>query len=90
MGESYTAICQECEVRFEVNQGPGMSTMPLHCDSCGRERWWEFMEKIPLDDPPDWTCKCGGTFSTDAPPRCPKCRSTNLKRDPDGIEILYD
>ena len=23
-------------------------------------------------------CKCGGQFKFDAPPRCPKCRSSNL------------
>lgn len=36
MGESYGAICKDCDVRFEVNEGPGMSAMPLRCDTCGR------------------------------------------------------
>lgn len=24
-------------------------------------------------------CKCGGKFSTGAPPRCPKCQSTDIE-----------
>lgn len=27
-------------------------------------------------------CRCGGQFSPDAPPRCPKCRSARLKEGP--------
>jgi len=34
-------------------------------------------------------CKCGGTFRFDAPPRCPKCKSTDLEDDP-GMMVLYD
>lgn len=35
-------------------------------------------------------CDCGGSFSLDAPPRCPRCRSTEYRSDPDGMELLYD
>lgn len=48
------------------------------------------MKEIPLDDPPDWTCECGGWFTEVAPPRCPKCRSTDLRRDPEAAMTLYD
>jgi hypothetical protein len=34
--------------------------------------------------------RCGGRFRFDAPPRCPKCRSTELEPDPDGPMILHD
>ena len=91
MAYAFDAICKECGTRFSVSDGPGMVAMPYHCDRCGKEWWWEFKAKIPLDGtahPP--TCDCGGTFTSDAPPHCPKCRSTELERDPSGYEIMYD
>ena len=33
---------------------------------------------------------CGGRFRFDAPPRCPKCRSTELEPDPEGEIERYD
>jgi len=35
-------------------------------------------------------CKCGGSFKFDAPPRCKKCRSTDLETLENGDIILYD
>jgi hypothetical protein len=36
-------------------------------------------------------CSCGGSFKFDAPSRCPKCRSSNLREDPDDPgRICYD
>jgi hypothetical protein len=35
-------------------------------------------------------CSCGGSFKFDAPPRCPKCRSTKLEYDPRGSSLMYD
>lgn len=34
-------------------------------------------------------CKCGGHYSVDAPPRCPKCKSTEIE-DTGEIMIHYD
>lgn len=91
MGYTYGVICNECDEHFDVNEGSGMVAMPLHCDSCGREWWWEFGPSGPLDEQPDAPpCPCGGRFTADAPPRCPRCRSRDLRRNPDGLEILYD
>jgi hypothetical protein len=39
-------------------------------------------------EPP--SCDCGGRFTSEAPSRCPRCRSTELERDPGGLEIMYD
>lgn len=33
--------------------------------------------------------RCGGRFRFDAPPRCPKCRSTDVACD-EGPTIMYD
>ena len=91
MGYGYGAICQECQTKFDVNEGSGMTAMPFHCESCGKEWWWKFGPDGPFEmeaDPP--ACECAGVFKVDAPPRCPKCRSTSFVRDPDEIEFLYD
>lgn len=36
------------------------------------------------------TCGCGGQFKLNAKPRCPKCRSTKFREDPDGDSSFYD
>jgi hypothetical protein len=33
-------------------------------------------------------CKCGGKYTFDAPPRCPKCQSTRIEEG--KITMLYD
>jgi hypothetical protein len=33
-------------------------------------------------------CDCGGKYTFDAPPRCPKCCSTNIKEV--GSKLFYD
>jgi DNA-directed RNA polymerase subunit RPC12/RpoP len=84
-------ICNECGTKFEVNEGSGMIAMPFHCHRCGKEWWWECGEGEPTGKEPEPpSCECGGTFTGDAPPRCPRCRSKDLRRDPEGSEILYD
>jgi Zn finger protein HypA/HybF involved in hydrogenase expression len=35
------------------------------------------------------SCKCGGHYAFDAPPRCPACRSTRMDQIM-GIEVNYD
>ena len=91
MGRGYSAVCGACQTKVEVNEGSGMIAMPYHCDRCGKEWWFEFGSDGPFGkqaDPPP--CGCGGEFKLDAPPRCPSCHSTDLTRDPDGEEYLYD
>lgn len=91
MGYGYDVICKECGTKSQVSEGSGMIAMPFHCDRCGQEWWWEFGEGGPMGkeaNPPP--CSCGGTFKSDAPPRCPKCRSAELERDPDGMSMIYD
>lgn len=91
MGRGYDVICKECETGFTVNEGSGMSAMPFRCDRCGKEWWWEFGPGGPFDKEANPApCKCGGTSSAEAPPRCPKCGSLEWERDPEGMEIMYD
>jgi len=35
-------------------------------------------------------CRCGGRYLFEAPPQCPKCRSTNIDIDEAAGGILYD
>lgn len=89
LGRGYGAICNECETRFDVNEGSGMTAMPFHCDTCGKEWWWEFGGGGPMGNQlsPPW-CECGGTFRVDARPRCPSCRSKDLRQDPDEPVVM--
>jgi len=32
---------------------------------------------------------CGGHFTLDAPPRCPKCGSRDVRKDPDVPDVSY-
>ena len=34
--------------------------------------------------------ECGGQFRFDAPARCPKCRSTDFRHDPNGDDFCFD
>lgn len=91
MGESYDAMCKECSTSFSVSEGSGMIAMPYHCESCGKEWWWEFGPGGPMGKqahPP--RCDCGGRFSLDARPRCPNCGSAEFDRDLNGLSIMYD
>lgn len=90
MGYGYDAICKQCGTRFPVSEGAGMVAVPLHCDTCGREWWWEFGELGPVGQPDPPGCGCGGRFSLDASARCPQCRSTEFEHDPDGSSMIYD
>ncbi|NQT36502.1 MAG: hypothetical protein HQ581_03380 [Planctomycetes bacterium] len=33
------------------------------------------------------SCECGGEFRLRASSRCPKCRSNNFRKDPNGMEM---
>jgi hypothetical protein len=50
----------------------------------GEEAYHEAVEELA------GRCDCGGRFSFQALPRCPECRSTRHREDPDGGMILYD
>ena len=86
MGRTYGAICTDCSERFKVNDGPGMNFLLLHCDRCGAEL------SVEVDD---WERErvhegCAGHFTSEAPARCPRCKSTNHRQDYDEPEIMYD
>jgi hypothetical protein len=90
MGVGYQAICNRCDEKFPVHEGSGMIAMPFHCNTCGREWWWEFGSGGPLGEPEPPGCECGGTFTASAPSRCPRCRSPEFRRDSEAPQILYD
>lgn len=98
MGREYETKCTKCDFTFSAREGPGMFFRLLHCVQCGKEkqvgtdkmcsirtveRGHRLVETI-LD-----RCPCGGSFTADAPPRCPKCGSVGIE-DTGGMERLYD
>lgn len=89
MGYGFSARCNQCGTEFIANLGGGIVAASFHCEQCGVEElidlnWTE--DKLP--DP----CSCGGTFSRNAGPRCPKCRSADWEEviDPDHPAINWD
>lgn len=84
MGSVYSATCNECQSTFTVTLGGGFMYAVFHCDECGQEKGIILpCRDSPVPDP--GSCSCGGRFTVDAPPRCPKCCSAdlNLKFDLD-------
>jgi predicted Zn-ribbon and HTH transcriptional regulator len=57
----------------------------LHCDRCGRER----IVSYALEGPKG-RCRCGGRFHSEAPPRCPSCKSAEFEEDPEGMHADFD
>jgi hypothetical protein len=91
VGESFDARCSNCGEIFNISIGGGFRFMMLHCEVCGKPKARNIAEKIELglDEAGHWgTCPCGGDLSFDAPPRCPKCRST--KYEVPGNYVNYD
>ena len=80
MGSSYTARCKACGEVFTASSGGGFNFQLLHCDTCGKERARPLTPDLqPAPDYDDSGCGCGGRFTFDASPRCPKCRSAELE-----------
>lgn len=97
MGHQFGAICSACGHHFDVSEGGGFIFDLLHCDTCGRTKTVDRDEA--RDANPEYhrmpekevgQCRCGGHFLDSAPPRCPKCRSTEYEVDPDAPSIMYD
>lgn len=98
MGREYEARCTQCNSTFNIREGDGMQFRLLRCVQCGRERevgadkmcsirtverGHRLVETI-LD-----RCLCGGSFTADAPPRCPECSSADIE-DTGSMETHYD
>ena len=62
------------------------------CDKCGQHSGFCIDDTLNNLIPGrgkkvDFNCKCGGKFTLSAPPRCPKCNSTQLQKEG---ETCYD
>lgn len=80
MGESFDARCEDCGHVHEVSLGGGFTFMLFHCEACGKPKSVNLRKKIDPEATDPWgRCSCGGAISNDAPPRCPKCRSTEYE-----------
>lgn len=102
MGKRYTAICNDCNEKFIVRRGGGLFFHLLHCDTCGKEKTISIgdlrvedrtMTEVERVEYLAGQCSCGdppGGYKVGAPPRCPKCRSTEHKMDPSEPMAMYD
>jgi uncharacterized paraquat-inducible protein A len=92
MGTGYSVIYDRCKKEFIANYGDGMSFILLHCDRCGVEKRVRYSGK-DMDNLREGLripCKCGGSFTMDASPRCPRCGSTEFTINENGFTISYD
>ncbi len=84
MGRASQANCNSCGHEFELDQRGGRFFELLRCDRCGETKT---QERHELGGRPG-KCSCGGKFLVDAPPRCPKCKPTDIEEG--EVDILYD
>ena len=84
MGQTIRTICLSCEHEFDHDYGGGFEYDQLLCDQCGKEYGVE-KNKILTNQ---IQCRCGGVFTITAKPRCPKCRSIDLKEK--EVLVYYD
>jgi len=83
----YSAICLFCKFKFKFMRHSSMSLLYPHfyCDSCSKVifRRSDF-DKLMVHDKTPWLveeivktlppCRCGGSFTSKACPKCPKCK----------------
>jgi len=88
MGNTTPTICNDCGERFVTSFAGGLGYDTLYCDSCAESTEVLFdraMHKKLEENYIPWVertvnkCKCGGSFTYDAAPRCPECHSVDIE-----------
>jgi hypothetical protein len=89
MGQLLKATCKICGFSFKMKDGGGFNFCLVRCDRCGRSKSVEFEERPGnaaeyrsaqiKSEREAGECICGGAFTLDAPPRCPKSRSDQIE-----------
>ena len=77
--------CRRCGESGYQMDGPLMSGYQPRCEECGQTRLVPWQTDRQSVTEAAGTCDCGGRFTTDAPLRCPSCRSTELDVEHEGI-----
>ncbi len=86
MGYSITVVCKMCGTFYTARHGGSLRFQILHCNKCGMEKTI-FVTEVgePFSHDPNQfekiagKCECGGKFKINAPPRCPKCSSSEYE-----------
>jgi hypothetical protein len=91
MGEAYDAVCGDCGCTARISDGTGFFFGAVRCAKCGRSKairreQTRYGELRPFNT----RCRCGGEFIKTAKPRCPKCKSNNLRDAADPHRIIFD
>ena len=98
MGREYEARCTKCDSTFSIREGPGMYFRLLRCVQCGKEKQVGVVKMCSIRTVERGhrlvvtildRCPCGGSFTADALPRCPKCGSVGIV-DTGRVETLYE
>ncbi len=89
MGCAVEATCRKCGTKFKFCDGGGFLFERVRCAECGEDKAVLYAELKKQGLSPQnhaeiesfaGKCACGGNFRVNAAPRCPKCRSSELKR----------
>lgn len=88
MGIEGPVTCGACGHRFRLWSGGGFVSQVVFCEDCGQGTSLPHGRESLADRDPSasvGTCRrCDGHLRLDAPPCCPRCRSTALEHgEPD-------
>jgi hypothetical protein len=84
-GVNYPEIVELCEGYLKRNpaeQRPEMTQSQPPVEALANEEYYREIEEYA------GKCSCGGQFMFQAPPRCPKCHSTNIEKG--ETLLVYD
>ena len=101
MGYRVAAKCLDCGKSFTVDHGGGFLFYLVRCDKCGKTKSIDVADRRkdavePTSEDAEQggiealagRCRCRGKYKLDAPPRCPKCRSTRVEEG--AAQLMYD
>jgi hypothetical protein len=88
MGTGLTVSCDGCGEEFSATLGAGFMGVQTRCTECGESSFAPHPWMASDDDPPaPERCECGGTFSSDAPVRCPGCAKAFTEAELRDLEV---
>jgi hypothetical protein len=76
MGIRSKAFCLDCAHEFFADQFGGFSFELTRCTDCGKTKG---VPRGKVKKGSFGKCSCGGSFTLDAPIRCPVCHSARVQ-----------
>ncbi len=86
MGQQKQGKCRQCNHKFTFDTGGGYYFDIMHCDRCGKSK--SISKEKQSESKNYGKCRCRGSYTKDAPIRCPNCRSDDIEDQ--GTLIHFD